>query len=111
MRQRFAGRCQGNADGDAFEVILADGSAQLAALVDGDQVSDLAVPQIRGPVPPRRSRLASRDARCESGVVGTSGEGGRCLNTLVSVETARAGRPLTTIGSAALTSAAFDRSP
>jgi S1-C subfamily serine protease len=43
MRQRFAGRSQGNADGDAFEIILADGSAQLAALVDGDQGSDLAV--------------------------------------------------------------------
>ena len=51
MRQRFAGRSQGNADGDAFEIILAAGSAQLAARVDGDQVSDLALLQSGGPVP------------------------------------------------------------
>jgi serine protease Do len=39
------------ADGDQFEVILADGSSQPARLVGTDPISDLAVLQITGSVP------------------------------------------------------------
>lgn len=39
------------ADGDAFEIILADGSSQPAKLVGTDPVSDLAVLRISGAVP------------------------------------------------------------
>ena len=42
---------------------------------------------------------------------GAHRNGGQWLNAIVSVEAARAGRPLTTIGSAVPTSVAFDRSP